>query len=80
MQADSNISLQKLLVGDTVCAVASAALVAPLISLIDKAIFENASGKQPLFNSLKAGIILLASRPLYFVRQPSCYLILGAHY
>ena len=61
---------------DTLAAFGSATLIAPAISIIDKAIFSNASGKEKMGQGIKSGLKLFLTRPLYFFRQPSCYLIL----
>ncbi|KAI9207345.1 uncharacterized protein BJ171DRAFT_439618 [Polychytrium aggregatum] len=60
-------------------AVASAALITPFISIIDKAIFENASGRMKLAPAVVSGLRLLVTKPLTFARQPSCYLIWGLY-
>eukprot|EP00842_Homolaphlyctis_polyrhiza_P000974 jgi/Hompol1/1878/HPOL_004979-RA len=54
-------------------------MVAPLISIVDKAIFANASGTQPLFQGIVSGLTTLATKPLYFVRQPAFLLIWGVY-
>jgi hypothetical protein len=61
------------------CAVSSALLVAPFISIIDKAIFSNASGRQKLTASLAEGFKTMAVKPAYFFRQPSFLLIWGVY-
>jgi hypothetical protein len=53
----------------------SALLVAPFISIVDKSIIANASGRQPLVAGLKEGLKTLLTRPTYFVRQPAFLLI-----
>ncbi|KAI8929402.1 hypothetical protein BC831DRAFT_444284 [Entophlyctis helioformis] len=73
------VPLHMLLPLEAACAVVSAGLVAPLISIVDKSIFANASGQQPLLQGLLAGIRTLLTRPAYFVRQPSFLLIWGVY-
>ena len=53
--------------------------MAPFISIIDKAIFSNASGKEPLGKSLIHGFKTLLTRPIYFIKQPSFLLIYGVY-
>ncbi|KAI8911531.1 hypothetical protein EDD86DRAFT_202641 [Gorgonomyces haynaldii] len=64
---------------DILAAVGSATLASPLISIVDKAIFSNASGKESMGTALKNGFITLVTRPIYFFRQPSCFLIIGVY-
>ena len=51
-------------------AILSALTVAPVISIVDKAIVSNASGKEPLLACLTNGCKLLFTRPVYFLKQP----------
>ena len=55
--------------------VVAAGLVAPFISIVDKSIIANASGRQPLVEGLKEGLKTLFTKPLYFFRQPAFLLI-----
>lgn len=56
---------------EVAAAIVSAGFVAPLISIIDKAIFSNASGKEPMVQSLVNSTKALVSSPLKFVRSAS---------
>lgn len=60
-------------------AVISAFTVAPLISIVDKAIVSNASGKEPLVQCLFNGCKSLVTNPVYFFRQPSFLFIWGVY-
>jgi hypothetical protein len=71
---------------DALSAGAAGALVAPIITMIDKAIIENASGRNSLGDSLKQSARELLLRPhrfigskpfaLIFVRAPTLLLLL----
>lgn len=74
-----DVPIQKALLLESACAISSSALVAPIISIVDKSIFANASGKQPLVQGLISGFTTLFTKPLYFVRQPAFYLIWGVY-
>ncbi|RPB26018.1 hypothetical protein L211DRAFT_805788, partial [Terfezia boudieri ATCC MYA-4762] len=52
---------------DAAAAGTAAALVAPLITIIDQGIMENASGKRPLVESVKAGLVDIVKRPHRFL-------------
>jgi hypothetical protein len=59
-----NLSLR--LCADVSAAATAGALVAPVITAIDKAIIENASGRQTLGRSLRASFTTLCLRPHHF--------------
>jgi hypothetical protein len=59
--------------------IVSALTVAPAVSIVDKAIVSNASGRQALVPSLLDGVKTLFSRPVFFFRQPSFLLIWGVY-
>ncbi|KAK4893649.1 hypothetical protein LTR27_008118 [Elasticomyces elasticus] len=61
---------------DVACAVSAGGMVAPLITMIDKAIIENASGKRPMMPSLKASLSSLIFRPHRFLTSKPFALIL----
>lgn len=63
--------LSKSLARDLVAAVVSSAVTSPFISVIDKAIFLNASGVQTISNSLKSSVKLLVQTPRIFFTSPS---------
>lgn len=60
-------------------AIASAFTVAPMISIVDKAIVSNASGKEPLLSCLLNGCKVLFTNPIYFLKQPSFLFIWGVY-
>jgi len=63
-----NMSKLGLRIGADVIAAGSASvLVAPVITMIDKGIIENASGRNTLGESLKGSLRELVSRPHQFV-------------
>ncbi|KAJ3355925.1 hypothetical protein HDU91_005614 [Kappamyces sp. JEL0680] len=64
---------------DMVAAVASAALTSPFITIIDKAIFSNASGKEPLLASVRSSVRVLLSSPHKFFSNPSFLWIWGVY-
>eukprot|EP00158_Paraphelidium_tribonemae_P003465 Partr_v1_DN26139_c1_g1_i2_m10609 putative Conserved hypothetical protein len=61
------------------CAILASFTVAPAISIVDRAIIENASGNHSLAVSLRSSIGLMITRPLHFVRQPAFLLIWGVY-
>ena len=69
------LSLPGLLTAEVLAAVSASALASPLISIIDKSIIANASGRQPLWAGVREGLHTLATRPWYFARQPQFVLI-----
>jgi hypothetical protein len=52
---------------DAMCAAAAGGLVAPVITIIDRAIVENASGKRPMMESFKASLGKLLLQPHHFL-------------
>lgn len=54
-------------------------LVAPLISIIDKAIIQNAAAVMPLTTAIKQGVQLLITQPHVFLRSPSFLMIWGVY-
>ncbi|KAF2226159.1 hypothetical protein BDZ85DRAFT_272701 [Elsinoe ampelina] len=67
------------LLADGTAALSAGFLVAPLITMIDKAIIENASGKRPLLPSLKASLTSLLLRPHHFLTSRPFLLILALY-
>lgn len=59
--------------------IASALTVAPAVSIVDKAIVSNASGRQALVPSIFEGVKTLFTRPAFFFKQPSFLLIWGVY-
>lgn len=64
---------------DIIAAIASAATTSPAISIIDKAIFSNASGKEPLMKSLLNSLKKMTSSPKLFFTSPSFLWIWGVY-
>eukprot|EP01102_Stenamoeba_stenopodia_P002245 TRINITY_DN1202_c0_g1_i1.p1 TRINITY_DN1202_c0_g1~~TRINITY_DN1202_c0_g1_i1.p1 ORF type:complete len:278 (-),score=67.89 TRINITY_DN1202_c0_g1_i1:89-922(-) len=60
-------------------AVTAAGFVSPFITIIDKSIIANASGRQKLLDGLKTGFTTLFTRPGYFAKQPAFLLIWGVY-
>jgi len=61
----------------------SGATVAPIISIVDKAIFSNASGKATFMESFRESAMLVAKKPLQFLKGPSflwIWAVYGATY
>jgi hypothetical protein len=77
--SQEKIPLSNLLAIEWSSAIASSAMVAPFISIIDKAIFSNASGREPLSKSIVSGLSTLVTKPIYFFRQPSFLFIWGVY-
>lgn len=75
----STIPLVPKLLAESSVAVIAAALVSPFISIIDVSIFLNGSGKQKLGAAVLDGFKTLLTRPIYFVRQPSFYIVWGVY-
>ena len=57
------------------CGIFSAASVAPIISIVDKAIVSNASGLEPLIPCLLNGFKNLFTQPHVFLKHPSFLMI-----
>lgn len=64
-------SLMRIVVGETACAALSAAVVAPVIAIVDQSIFSNASGREKMGACIRRQISEMFRKPLTFVRQPS---------
>jgi hypothetical protein len=64
---------------ESVIAIISATSVAPIISIVDKAIVSNASGLEPLVPCILNGFKTLFTKPFYFIKQPSFLMILGVY-
>ncbi|RPA80883.1 hypothetical protein BJ508DRAFT_415142 [Ascobolus immersus RN42] len=78
MEKDNKKSgfLMERLAADATSAGLAALGVAPFVSMIDKAIIENASGRHDLFTSIKLSFKTLVTRPHIFITKPSFYLVL----
>jgi hypothetical protein len=64
---------------ESISAILSALTVAPLISIVDKAIVSNASGKEPLLQCIVNGVKSCVFNPAHFFRQPSFLFIWGVY-
>lgn len=60
-------------------AILSAFTVAPAISIVDRAIVSNASGKEKLIPCLINGFKTLLKKPTHFLRQPAFLMIWGVY-
>jgi len=56
---------------ETICGVVSGAAVAPLVSIVDEAIFSNASGKATVIQSFRQSFTKLLRHPIQFLRSPT---------
>jgi len=68
---------------ETACGIISGGAVAPLVSIVDEAIFSNASKKATVLNSLKQSFMKLFNHPVSFVRSPAflwIWAVYGATY
>lgn len=65
---------------DALAAASAGALVAPVITMIDKGIIENASGRNTLGESLKASARELLTKPLGFVGSRPFVLIFSLYF
>jgi hypothetical protein len=67
------------LLGECSCAIVAAGIVAPAISIIDKAIIENVSGIRHLKEGIQHGFSSLVFKPAFFFRQPSFLMLWGVY-
>ena len=81
MRASQNhkLDLNTKLMTDIGSAIASSSLVAPAITIIDQAIFSNASGKEALFASLQRNTLNFLMNPGQFLKSPQYLWILGVY-
>jgi hypothetical protein len=64
---------------ESLAAIVSAVCVSPAVSIVDKAIVSNASGREALLPCLINGVKAFLSNPIYFLKQPSFLLIWGVY-
>ncbi|KAJ3407536.1 hypothetical protein CcCBS67573_g00691 [Chytriomyces confervae] len=64
---------------DIVAALATSAVVAPFVAIIDRSIISNASGRMPLMAGLQDGFRTLATRPAVLARQPSVVAVFSVY-
>lgn len=69
----------KSLLSDSLAAAGTAFAVAPVISILDQAIVQNASGTKTLGTSIKDSVTELVTRPHRFFRSPSFLLLWGVY-
>ncbi|KAJ3272236.1 hypothetical protein HK104_004522 [Borealophlyctis nickersoniae] len=69
------LPLSKVLPIELGSALISGAMVAPAVTIIDRAIFASASGSQPLRTGLLTGVKSLLSNPTAFIKQPAFLLM-----
>ncbi|CAG8562937.1 2497_t:CDS:2 [Ambispora gerdemannii] len=69
------IVLAKRLFVDFCAATSAAFLVSPFIAIIDRSVIENASGRNPLVTSIKAGFLSLLKKPHEFIRSRQFLLV-----
>ncbi|KAI8818968.1 uncharacterized protein EV422DRAFT_507785 [Fimicolochytrium jonesii] len=73
------IPLSYTLAAEASAAFGAAALVAPIITIVDRSIFLNASGTQPLLAGLVSGFKTLFTNPLSLAKQPATLLMFGVY-
>ncbi|CAH0479204.1 unnamed protein product [Peronospora belbahrii] len=78
-RAQSPGKLVQQLVADTAAAMAASLGVAPFITIVDRAIIENASGARPLGRGMKELSIEFLKNPLRFVGKREFHLIFGLY-
>lgn len=76
---EDNSPLPMRLAVEWAAAILSALTVAPAISIVDKAIVSNASGKEKLLSCLINGFKTFFTKPVYFLRQPAFLMIWGVY-
>jgi hypothetical protein len=72
-------SLGTSLILESACAIVSALSVAPIISIVNKAIVYNTSGLEPLVPCFLNGFKQLFFKPIHFFKQPSFLFIWGVY-
>ena len=60
---------------EAAAALTATGVVAPIIAIVDKAIFSNASGKEALGPSLRNSVRAVVAHPIAFFRGPSFWWI-----
>lgn len=64
---------------EALCGIISGALVAPLVSIVDKAIFSNASGRASITESFRQSFTEAIKSPISFIRSPSVLWIFAVY-
>src|ERR1700686_5531346 len=57
----------------------AASVVSPFITIVDKSITANASGRQQLLDGILSGLKLLMNNPMKFVRKKEFLIIWGVY-
>jgi len=68
---------------EIVCGILSGASVAPLVAIVDEAIFSNASGKATILNSIRQSFSKLFKHPIVFIRGTTflwIWMVYGSKY
>ncbi|RIA83979.1 hypothetical protein C1645_800154 [Glomus cerebriforme] len=65
---------------DLIAAASAAFSVAPFITIVDRSIIENTSGRNKLGAALKSGFVNLLTKPHRFIRAPSFLLVFGVYF
>jgi hypothetical protein len=71
--------LGKSLAVDVVSALCAGIGCSPFVTIIDRAIFENASGTKTLLDSVKGGFREVFTKPHIFLRRPEVLMIMGVY-
>ncbi|KAJ3010472.1 hypothetical protein HKX48_007386 [Thoreauomyces humboldtii] len=74
------VPISQTLAAESLSAAASATLVAPIITIIDRSIFLNASGTEPLLRGLASGTKSFLGHPLTFFKQPACVFMWAVYF
>lgn len=78
-QAHTTVALAKHLAADLGAAAAASFAVSPFITIVDRAIIENASGARPLAAGVKALTRAFVRNPLAFVRTREFAIVFGLY-
>ncbi|CAI5710607.1 hypothetical protein KXD40_006217 [Peronospora effusa] len=78
-QSPGPAKLVKQLMVDTAAAMAASLGVAPFITIVDRAIIENASGARPLGRGIKELSISFLKNPLRFVGKREFHIVFGLY-
>ncbi|CAB5292612.1 unnamed protein product [Rhizophagus irregularis] len=65
---------------DLIAAASASFMVSPFITIVDRSIIENTSGRNKLGTALKNGFINLLTRPHRLIRAPSFLLVFGVYF
>lgn len=64
---------------EALCGIISGAIIAPLVSIVDAAIFSNASGRALITESFRQSFTLAVKSPIQFIRSPSVLWIFAVY-